>query len=100
MKTNHTPGPWAITNEETAENIFYIGSKSGSTASAYNKAGGEGITNARLIAAAPELLAYLEAIKAVIENDQIEDTVIGLQAKISAIKVCTEQAIQKATQAN
>lgn len=59
MKTKHTPAPWIIQNEDSAETVFYIQCKSGNLGSAYNKAGGEGIANARLIAAAPELLEQL-----------------------------------------
>lgn len=59
MKMAYTPAPWNVTNLDTAETVFYIGGQSGSIASAWNKGGGEGEANARLIAAAPELLEAL-----------------------------------------
>lgn len=58
-KAKHTPAPWEVNNLEEAETVFYIGGQSGSIASAWNKGGGEGEANARLIAAAPDLLEAL-----------------------------------------
>jgi hypothetical protein len=87
-KTKHTPGPWTITNQCTAENIFYIGCRSGSLGSAYNKAGGEGEANARLIAAAPNLLECLKNALVVIEvTAQDADTRL-----VKEIKHAIEQA--------
>lgn len=79
MKTSHTPGPWDVTEGEAdmliregarhtcRRNIYYIESDGGRNCigvydpESMNAMTGE--ANARLIAAAPELLECLEAIE-------------------------------------
>jgi hypothetical protein len=59
----HTPGPWRVTARDCGDNIF--GGKDGSLriANTYGTTElSEGAANARLIAAAPELLAACEAV--------------------------------------
>lgn len=58
MKT-HTPGPWWIENEKDNEGPWEISDCYGRTAEVYGE-GEEGAANARLIAAAPELLDALK----------------------------------------
>ena len=61
--TKHTPGPWVISgssiwNPDTHRAIYASGGK------AINQRDEEGQANAALIAAAPDLLAALEALEA------------------------------------
>lgn len=61
MQTPHTPGPWTIdTNMRGLHNVPVIGVRSGDEAVA--NCGTSGDANARLIAAAPDLLAALQAL--------------------------------------
>lgn len=67
MENKHTPGPWEISgssiwNPETHRAIYASGGKP------IHKRDEEGQANARLIAAAPELLEALEAL----ENRAVE----------------------------
>jgi hypothetical protein len=57
--SGHTPGPWWIENEKDSEGPREISDCYGRTAEVYGE-GSEGDANARLIAAAPELLAALK----------------------------------------
>lgn len=103
MKMAHTPAPWNVTNLDTAETVFYIGGQSGSIASAWNKGGGEGEANARLIAAAPDMLNELQYISTCIgehpdsadyQNDeivQINITGKGIKDLFAAIQKATKQ---------
>jgi hypothetical protein len=70
MKTQFTPGPWEILNSITGRNDLYIWSSivpdaevSRAIASVHPDSGGSQKDNARLIAAAPELLKALQAIE-------------------------------------
>lgn len=108
MKTKHTPAPWIIQNEDSAETVFYIQCKSGNLGSAYNKAGGEGLANARLIAGAPELLEalqnFVESIDLIVEGQKIGDipdtekysAYSRIQKSMTYIKA--KEAIKKATE--
>lgn len=93
MKNLHTPGPWNVTNLETAETVFCIGGQSGSIASAWNKGGGEGEANAKLIAAAPELLEALQYILPALKDTF--DTIGDDYSKEAYNKA--KEAINKAT---
>lgn len=71
MKTKHTPGPWIteklpVNNEPDADYIpLILGADRSEVASVFSDAGQAGrVINARLIAAAPELLAALESLTA------------------------------------
>lgn len=57
MSSKHTPGPWAAQKGRTT---WHVGTESRGVASIYNY--GEEEANARLIAAAPELLSALCAM--------------------------------------
>jgi len=82
MTTQHTPGPWNVTG-------LYVREQDGGLVASINdlwhdqktpKA--EMAANARLIAAAPELLAALEDTKLWLESDDAGDKVVV--AKINA----------------
>ncbi|HEX3941609.1 MAG TPA: hypothetical protein VHX11_09025 [Acidobacteriaceae bacterium] len=59
-ETKHTPGPWSRYNEERCSNIFLESHCHGSVCKIANNLHAE--ANARLIAAAPELLEALERL--------------------------------------
>lgn len=75
MKTNHTPTPWAaeLTNDPAAPVRFTItGADGGSIAacaSSVKRPPAEKLANARLIVAAPELLAAVHQLYDWIENN-------------------------------
>ena len=89
MTDKHTPGPW-----ETAGECEYVMSRH-APSGATNRVICENVfsdADARLIAAAPELLAALHAIKAAIEAPgSYRDTV-------NAVDRITQAAIAKATE--
>lgn len=101
MKTKHTPAPWIIQNEDSAETVFYIQCKSGNLGSAYNKAGGEGLANAKLIAAAPELLEALLKLMEYTQQGYKGGETHPLEVAENAVRKATNLfsvQIQKATQ--
>jgi len=61
MKTESTPGPWRIAGE-TPLDYRIQADADGVFVGHISKLGAEGIANARLIAAAPDLLAALEGL--------------------------------------
>jgi hypothetical protein len=61
MTTNHTPGPWRCTQAARANAQILIEAVDGSEV-CRQPADAEGRANARLIAAAPDLLAALQSI--------------------------------------
>lgn len=65
-KTAHTPGPWRITDRDDAWEIAPSGC--GQSLAEITYTGGNAEANARLIAAAPVLLAALEALVAAHEE--------------------------------
>ncbi len=89
--TKHTQGPWGLSNNATVDNApteWTIGTMKGRIIVA------EGITNAqdaRLIAAAPELLVELE-LKLSWMVDNVSPSTIGYEAELTEIK----KAIAKA----
>lgn len=83
MSTQHTPGPW--TTRETQEhwgriNVHIEGSDGFELACAYQRTTNENKANARLIAAAPELLAELKNARAYIQehHDSFVETATNL----------------------
>ena len=58
MNTSHTPGPWHVAGKEQVQ----IRSEKHQIAKAWSFAGKTGQANARLIAAAPDLLAALQGL--------------------------------------
>ena len=65
-ETNHTPGPWHIGGHNGGDLIMATGDDEGVLATVYGTTQNEYAANARLIAAAPELLAALEMAHGVI----------------------------------
>jgi hypothetical protein len=62
MNTKHTPGPWTAEAESELERRTFVCAKDHAIADCMMGYGGEDEANARLIAAAPELLDALTAI--------------------------------------
>ena len=60
--SNHTPGPWAYENYGGTVHVFL--DNEGGTPSICKLVGNDKDANARLIAAAPDLLEALERVKA------------------------------------
>lgn len=101
MNTKHTPGPWELFEHSWSESSIYAGEKNEKQIcrlSIYNEATEENQmllekemdANARLIAAAPELL---EALQAVIERAESQHWDDASPQVIEQAR----QAIQKAT---
>ena len=63
MTTKHTPGPWHVTG-------YHVEARAGAIATVCDAGDDdtEGDANARLIAAAPELLAALQGLVATLEG--------------------------------
>lgn len=98
MTTKHTPGPWVI-HQSTAESWPEILAPNGTVPLARINSTwrGEALANARLIAAAPELLEAL---------GRISDSINGLSGPIPTrntpefwdyVKTIADEAISKAT---
>lgn len=65
MKTNHTPGPWTVDESRDCRSKGYIRAENRVAVARATSAGrghSELLANARLIAAAPELLLMLKAL--------------------------------------
>ncbi|WP_281659868.1 hypothetical protein [Microvirgula aerodenitrificans] len=77
METKHTPGPWAtigasIVNAENRNTVAFAVERDGDSATQD--------ANARLIAAAPELLKELDRLlSAVMQNSDADQTELGLK---------------------
>ncbi|HGP0655564.1 TPA: hypothetical protein ACKP0Q_000751 [Stenotrophomonas maltophilia] len=68
MGSKHTPGPWSHSKGER-HNFFYIDSPSGDVVYVTGSLQPDHVeANARLIAAAPELLAELEMLSNIVEG--------------------------------
>lgn len=69
MNTKHTPGPWVVdrTHPELERNVVWSGDQI--IASVVNDQHGNADANARLVAAAPELL---EALRYMVANAEAE----------------------------
>ena len=68
MSTTHTPGPWILQTEDNGRFVHVTDSATEGVRIAMQRTTEEGYANARLIAAAPELLAMLEAIRTAYDN--------------------------------
>lgn len=70
MEAKHTPGPWELRNEFGMQGLVYprgVGFPVAATTGYFNRAG-QTESNARLIAAAPELLEKGEALANLVER--------------------------------
>ena len=85
MNTNHTPGPWKV--------ISVDWTPSGNARFEIEGIHRTGIADARLIAAAPELLAVLERVQSMFSY-QFEGGLTGCMADLS---IDVRAAISKAT---
>lgn len=89
MTTQHTPGPWNARGLDVRKKnalICVLGIEAG-----IKQEENEQLANARLIAAAPDLLAALGAAQWMLERDFIDEQKRGVLEKVNA-------AIAKATQ--
>jgi len=107
MKTKHTPGPWTrdggnISGEwETGEQVTiaitgvtrFCGDESGGPRDTRMKA--ENKANARLIAAAPELLAALKNLHALIDTNALIES-YNCKGKAANAKIMIAAVIAKA----
>ena len=97
MKTQHTPGPWAIYVNAPSDVVIRKMSKGGYELCAIARVS-SGYANARLIAAAPELL---EACMAMIELDDREnDHAVDFHKRMELCELAFQKAraaIAKAT---
>ena len=84
--SKHTPGPWRI--EGTNSGLFIAGAKPGYLAEMRDCGSGDVAANARLIAAAPDLLDALALLVAGIENG-VSDSFIPLVKARAAIAKAT-----------
>ena len=89
METKHTPGPWVICSDRfspptiIATGVFNICEMSGA-------ASNEGVmADAKLIAAAPELLEALQMVR---------DYVVTMKGKGHEYQIAIDAAIKKATE--
>lgn len=77
-ETKHTPGPWVV---KSARSGFYVESQFDVIVESLDEYGRYGAiddeANARLIAAAPELLEALKSIAEFWNRDQNEEAMIG-----------------------
>lgn len=97
MKTDHTPGPWTIGDQKTTfydKAIAEINAPEWTAlAGVFIRNGGksdpEGIANAQLIAAAPELLQNLQAMVTCFERFEDTHTALVMEAARAAIKKAT-----------
>jgi len=103
METKHTPGPWKLGRKSKHGYYQYIGGDSWDemikvcvaieTIEETKLVSDEGIANAKLIAAAPELLASLLLAKKLIGNFRIKNEV-----PTQEVYEKIELAIKKATE--
>lgn len=95
---NHTPGPWETNTEDSERGHSIFAANDELVATAWfvwdNDNEGRQANNAKLIAAAPDLLEALEAIRI----RAFEAKKQGLAIGMSDIFAITNNAINKATQ--
>jgi hypothetical protein len=90
IKTKHTPGPWIIEDAQEKDNCFGISSMNGGhyiwkefvTVYSHSSFRGQGKANAKLIAAAPDLL---EALKRIADGNDVYSYVELLQIAREAV---------------
>ena len=91
METKHTPGPWEYRPEPEQPNPYWHQFKvsfgsAGIMEGASHDRHGQGAHNARLIAAAPDLLAALEEIIAEAEGGWLRQSLIAKRARAAIAK--------------
>src|SRR5690606_804850 len=95
MTTKHTPGPWAVRYDYVVQAPSFDDGRLAPVAQPYgvNSDGTDLFANARLIAAAPELLAALteaEVFMAGFEGDELQD---GIDAKLQQARAAIAKAL-------
>lgn len=93
--SQHTPGPWKI-NPSDSEDCIYIESGSDGIATVFGGNCAFDLANARLIAAAPELLEACRAADAAITYDTAEAAEDGKWDLPMAVAIRLRSAILKA----
>jgi hypothetical protein len=88
----HTPGPWTFDNEPTDDGTWYVQDSDGRDGQWVAEVANE--ANARLIAAAPELL---EALKGLMGDHAAESRRRGFQPDDFLNYLAARAAIAKAT---
>jgi len=87
MKTQHTPGPWSVKKASPQAGIIIAPNRSLGIAEVFG--GGEtDISNARLIASAPELLSALEFLLAdyiAIDGEELTGSAVPVEKARVAI---------------
>lgn len=76
MAASHTPGPWRVSTTPSGDRVIGIGKRTGEGIAdcgfgTWRVGGEEALANARLIAAAPDLLAAVKSALAFIEADNL-----------------------------
>jgi hypothetical protein len=93
---NHTPGPWHVAPEGPGDDLR-VAVGAGEAIAHITVIGREDIANARLIAAAPDLLA---ALRSLVFLSPFAPSATGLTADISFAQIrLAQKAIDKATEA-
>lgn len=102
MKQVHTPGPWEVSEQEDGSDAiksktrFIIIPDQGICGATVSEA----VANARLIAAAPDMLAALIAIMAAIDADETSGRKLeGLTPEMSKARIAARTVIAKAERA-
>lgn len=95
MAHKHTPGPWGIRYDYVVQAQSFDGGRLVPVAQPYgvNGDGTDLFANARLIAAAPELLEALEIAQAFMAGFEDDESQAGIQDNLRQIRA----AISKAT---
>ena len=95
MSTKHTPGPWTVSPSAKASTLTRVFDKTGKLVASANgpglSEGGEAESNARLIAAAPDMLQALLVLRSYFEGKgQIPN---ALAPAIAAIAKATNETL-------
>ncbi|PJM66442.1 hypothetical protein [Achromobacter ruhlandii] len=93
MTTKHTPGPWAVRYDYVVQAPSFDDGRLVPVAQPYgvNSDGTDLFANARLIAAAPELLEALEGLLAVSVDTTSDELLAMMAARASIAKAKGEQ---------
>ncbi len=105
MTTAHTPGPWHVAegHEHSEDCPLNVWSSDGRIVAAIVGQGlnlldaptAEGAANARLIAAAPRLLAALAVAEEFMSGFEDDETQEGMAAKMAQIRAAIDAATQE-----
>jgi hypothetical protein len=88
----HTPGPWKVPGTDDGEYVIahHDGKKLRTLAHVYDEA------NARLIAAAPELLAFVEMVARLTNAKHTEESEIDAVITVNRLRQVAQAALAKA----